>query len=164
MRPMSVLTLTAVFALTGAAAASAEFWQGGNAPNTHHGTVRSDRLYGAGGNDNLWGGRGADSVYGQTESDKLYGGPGADYVDTGMIEDRNKTKDIGYGNGGNDIVRGRGPDKLFGGRGKDKLYMLNPMAATVARCGPGNDTLKANTARFPGRKVGCEHYVDHLSG
>lgn len=163
-RTLGALAVSAVLTLTCASVSYAEQWVGGDQGEVKHGTADPDQYTGNGGDDKIWGEGGNDELYGNTGDDVVHGGDGKDRVDVGFQEDTNASTDKGYGDDGADYVLGRGPDKLYGGAGKDMMYVLHPTAATVVNCGPGNDWLSANRKRFPGKKIGCEHYSGTIGG
>jgi Ca2+-binding RTX toxin-like protein len=92
---------------------------GTSGPDTRHGTIDNDEIYGFGGDDHLYGGDGVDSIFGGDDNDHLYGEGNTDYLwgDDGS--------DYLYGGGGNyyDFLDGgNGDDHLYGGGGGDQLY------------------------------------------
>ncbi len=79
----------------------------------------------------------------------LLGGPGADTLRTGGSADQMRgddgNDDLAPG-GGNDVVDGGfGLDKLDGGEGDDLLRDADGLADAIT-CGPGSDTVEADTA------------------
>jgi hypothetical protein len=96
-----------------------------------------DTIAGGGARDRLNGARGADHLYGQRDSDHLTGGKGDDFLS-------------GY----------TGADRLSGGSGDDRIDAQfkeresGPRVPDRIECGPGRDTVKANTYDRIGRD--CE--------
>jgi Ca2+-binding RTX toxin-like protein len=80
-------------------------------PDTRHGTIDNDEIYGFGGDDTLYGEQGADWLWGGGDNDHLYGGVGDDYL---------------WGEDGTDSLFGEGDnDHLYGGDGRDDLHGMD---------------------------------------
>ena len=102
---------------------------------TLFGTIRPDRLIGAGGNDTiegfnandlLYGNGGNDYLTGDQGNDTLYGGDGDDHFFGGAERDRlwgetGNNELLGYGDEDR-LIGGLGNDTLLGGDGKDTLW------------------------------------------
>ncbi len=97
--------------------------------------VRSDTIWGFGGNDTIFGDDGSSAIDEAVGgADTLYGGAGNDLV---------------YGEGGDDYIEGQsGSDTLYGGAGNDLIYGEDPSGVDLISNfpdtlygGAGNDTV-----------------------
>ena len=119
---------------------------GGGDDDRIDGGSKSDGIDGENGNDRMRGGNGADVIVGQDGRDRLSGGAGNDELDGDMDADR-----IAGGDGNDEIVGETGRDRLSGGKGNDYIDAQDEEResfggpADIVRCGPGRDTVKANT-------------------
>ena len=119
------------------------------------GGSKGDGIDAENGNDHVDGGKGDDAIDGQGGRDSLHGEEGNDRVYGGFDDDRL------VGGAGDDLLDGNtGLDRFSGGRGNDYIdaqfnerESSQPVADRI-RCGPGRDTVKANTYDRIGRD--CE--------
>jgi len=96
----------------------------------HEGTRGDDTLTGSGRDDVIIGKAGNDTLRGLGGNDTLVGGSGRDRLTGGSGQDT--------------LVAGPGRDRLMGGRGDDTINSRD-RARDTARCGPGSDTVVADT-------------------
>lgn len=120
------------------------------------GGPKGDAIDAENGNDRVVGGIGDDYVSAQDGRDRVSGGAGSDELYGGFADDRVS------GGAGDDYISGNtGLDHLSGGKGDDYIEaQYNEResyapAHDVVRCGPGNDTVKANT--YDRVAKSCEH-------
>ena len=119
------------------------------------GGSKSDAIDGENGNDLLTGIKGDDAVAGGGGDDRIDGAEGEDELFGQMGSDRV------IGGDGDDLLSGyTGADRLSGGRGDDYIDAQSneressPPVVDRIECGPGRDTVKANTYDRIGRD--CE--------
>lgn len=105
-----------------------------------------DSIDAGNGHDRVWGGPGADSIDGQGNRDTIHGEEGDDSLYGGFDDDHlvgGKGDDTLQGNTGLDHFEGEGGDDYI-----DAMYNERESYTPVADridCGPGRDTVKANT-------------------
>ena len=97
------------------------------------------------GDDLMTGGKGRDELYGNHADDRLDGGPGDDLVS---------------GFDGADRLNGGGGDDYVDAQSNERESFGGP--AEIASCGPGEDTVKANT--YDRVKRNCEHLKGAIAG
>lgn len=120
----------------------------GRCANVVIGRNRTDILTGSAGGDKIVGRQDIDFLYGFAGGDCIYGERGGDIIDAGEGDD------LVDGGSGNDRIKGGdGNDRLYGRRGRnrynagagnDRVYARNGVAEIV-ECGPGRDTVKADS-------------------
>ena len=120
------------------------------------GGSKGDYIDAANGDDRVDGGNGNDYITAQGGRDRVSGGAGADELYGGFASD------ILKGGKGADILSGNtGRDRLSGGKGNDYIDAQSneresyKPVGDIVRCGPGNDTVKANT--YDRVAKSCEH-------
>jgi Ca2+-binding RTX toxin-like protein len=119
---------------------------GGFGDDRLEGGPKSDALLGDNGADVLVGANGDDYMVAEGDQDTLEGGGGEDRMYGGFDDDRlegGDGKDFLYGDTGRDTLIGGTGNDFVDAQGNERESYGGP--SDIVRCGPGRDTVKANT-------------------